>query len=737
MSTWGVAHAPGYPLLCLLGNLAAHLPHLGETAFVLNLMNASFAALACAAMAFGVQVLTGQKWAGLAAGLALGTSRIYWEYSLANEVFALNALLGALLLALLAIWLRTQDGDRPRFSVIPVSALIMSSVLTHHPTLLLLAGPILLVYAVTLVRLARRGKVVNAARVARDSIALAGLGLLLMLYIPLAARFDPPMNWGNARDVASLLGLILRRDFGTGRLLDPGIVVNQVLEQGESASPLGMRPFALFWANLPHTFGWVFPPLVILGLLWSFRRSHPILALSILFLVMVTLFFTRVNAPVVPLYVGIAQKFYILPHLYLAFLAGLGVAQATDWASRVHARGRVFGFALIIAGTSVAMSLATWHQVDMSGNTFTRGFGANLMAGMPARAIVFTDGDMPSNSFLYQQVVLGHRPDLALVDQPMMTARWYIEQLRRRQVLQLPPGMSIYSKDLSTQGKVWIDLNGPGAAPPHSHPIVATQFIDDTFKEGYRLIPMGLWSAVRPKAERSDLRTWVGDYAAGVRQWELESLDRAYAPTSWETNAGAFYPYALGTLRALTELVRVVSPRDSVDLDVRAVAVAERWQGKRRAEYLAYQADLWRACVTDSLVRADANVQSLMVTRSMALARASLSLDPGNLQALQTTAALLSSVPHLRDPRLEVQIRHRIVLERPGDLGELIPYFQSVVAVMRDPALSDPALLDQAEDARRRFVRLVGLCQRIWSNPVLAQLHEQWSVPLKILAKLP
>ena len=76
-STWGVAHAPGYPLLTLAGNLATHLAPFAEPGLVLNLLNAAFAAAACAVLATAVVVATGSAGAGLVAGLAVGTSRVF------------------------------------------------------------------------------------------------------------------------------------------------------------------------------------------------------------------------------------------------------------------------------------------------------------------------------------------------------------------------------------------------------------------------------------------------------------------------------------------------------------------------------------------------------------------------------------------------------------------------------------------------------------------------------------
>lgn len=733
MTTWGVAHAPGFPLQSLLGNLVSLLPHPGEPAFALNLMNALFAALACAVLAISVQLLTGQAWAGVAAGLALGTSRIFWENALIDEAFALNTLLGALLLALWSRWARHVGTGPPAGRTLPAAALVLSGVLTHHTTLVLLAGPFVVMVAVTWIAARRRGAAGSVAPLLVRCALFAGLGLLPLLYLPLAARLDPPLDWGNPRDLHALLDLLLRRDFGSGTLAVPGIAANQVLQHGEAASPLGMRQYLIFWSRLPESFGWVFPALAIAGLLDALRRFRATFALALLFFAALTLFFTRVNTPVVPLYVGITQRFYLLPHLVLAWLAGIGIAGIADRTPRALPRGPALATAVLIGCTSVAMAFTHWRAVDQRANTFTRDFGANLLAGVPERALLFSNGDLQGNSVYYQQATLGHRRDVSLIDQPMMGAPWYVEQLRRRNVLALPAPSSPESAEALGRTRAWLDLCVPRPGAKSARPVVALQLMDDSYRDAYRMIPMGLWAAVVPRGERPDLRAWTRDFVSVVRRWQVRSLDGSYAPTSWEADAGVFYPYALGSLRALVDMAGLLGALDSSHVEVEALTIADRWQGTRRAEYLAQQADFWFQCLVDSLVPADARTADLLASRALALARASLSLDSTNVQALQTTAALVSSIPSLRDPELELSIRRRIARERPGDIGELAPYFQLALAMMKDPATRDPEILAQAEAVRRRFITVVGISRRISPDPMLATLEAQWSTPLPAL----
>src|SRR5262249_25001635 len=158
--------------------------------------------LACAVLAATVSARSGRPGAGVVAGLALGTSRIFWEYALVVEVFALNALMAALLLFFMVRFLNGLEGQRPVLWPLPASALVMSTCVTHHLTLTLVALPVLAMYGACMPVLARLDLEPSALRRATALSAVAVLaGTLPLLYIPIAARFDPVLNWGNPRDV--------------------------------------------------------------------------------------------------------------------------------------------------------------------------------------------------------------------------------------------------------------------------------------------------------------------------------------------------------------------------------------------------------------------------------------------------------------------------------------------------------------------------------------------------------
>src|ERR1700758_425325 len=90
--TLGVAHPPGYPLFTMLGHLFSLLP-IGSIPFRVNLLS-----VVCDSLTVGVVYLIAlrlvqSRAAAAIAALALAVNPVFWEWSLAAEVFPLNNLL--------------------------------------------------------------------------------------------------------------------------------------------------------------------------------------------------------------------------------------------------------------------------------------------------------------------------------------------------------------------------------------------------------------------------------------------------------------------------------------------------------------------------------------------------------------------------------------------------------------------------------------------------------------------
>lgn len=729
MSRWGVAHAPGFPLLSLIGNLVSLLPHPGEPALPLNLLSAVFAALACGVLVAAVVEVGGNVWGGVVAGVALGTSRPFWQHALVAEVFTLNALMGALLLYLLARFRRGVAEGAPAWWTLPASALVLSTIVTHHTTLVLLGAPVVVAFVLGLRAIGKRSKDRDASRRALLLGVVAGLaGLTILLYIPIAASRTPPLSWGDARDVGSIIGLLLRQDFGSGTLMSPMIVIQELLENGAKANPLPPRHLLIFLRDVPASFGWLFPVLLILGIVWMWRRARWLLVPIVGFLVLLGLFFMRVNTPVLPLYLGVVERMYILPHTVLAFVGGLGASLVVAWVARARPRAAMPAGAACVLGTAVALA-AHGSYVDMHRNTYTRDFGVNLLRGLPANTLILSAGDLFTNSMAYAQADLGVRRDVAVVDQEMMATTWYPAQAERRGMLRMG-GHGIRPTDTnSIDSRTLLDLN-IGRDSTSRREIVTVSLFDKSYKPAYRLEPFGLWSRVVPRGERIDLGGWADSSAALVRGMEFRSLRERYHETTWEHSESVFYTAALARAHGLAELVTMLEPGRTPPNDFVPPAAAA-WEREHRADLLGLEADFMWTCMTDSLLPPDHLSDLRVAGRALERARESIAIDPKNQHGLQAAAAIMGHVPSLGDPKAEAMVRARLVEQRPGDLEELMPLLRLVLRLDANPATADTTIDRLGRQAHQRFLSLLDVCTKVYPHPQLVKLRSDWSVPLE------
>src|SRR5438477_9778206 len=204
--TLGVAHAPGYPLFTMLGHLFSLLP-VGSIPFRVNLLSVVCDALTIGVVYFSTFRLTRSQLAAAFAALLLAVDPIFWEWSLAAEVFPLNNLLAAVLILLLVTW-----HEHPERSALLIAAFFVAGLaLTNHQTIVLLAP------AFCFVLLQRRS--ILRPRLLGIGVAVFIIGLLPYAYIPWASAHHPVHNWGNVSSFHDLIGLITRRSYGSTKLV--------------------------------------------------------------------------------------------------------------------------------------------------------------------------------------------------------------------------------------------------------------------------------------------------------------------------------------------------------------------------------------------------------------------------------------------------------------------------------------------------------------------------------------
>jgi Protein of unknown function (DUF2723) len=292
--TLGVAHPTGYPLYTMLGWLWSSLPLGGTPAWRMNLFSSATAALAVGVLFLVARALGQVRLVAAAAALTLAVSSTFWSQATIAEVYALAALIQALLILALLRW---RQGRWPLWIV----GLLLGLGLAHHRTIILII-PGALVFC----GLAASGwRLVTAQRLPslqsqafRAALAALG-GCLLYVYLPLRAPqwIDSPQAFAQYVAGSSALSVWLRPE-------QPWLVAWEHLRE------LTQR---LIWPQF-------FPLgalLALLGILRLWWRDHAAAALLTIGYALVLLFCTL-------FFVQDVDVFMISAHLIAALLLGEG-----------------------------------------------------------------------------------------------------------------------------------------------------------------------------------------------------------------------------------------------------------------------------------------------------------------------------------------------------------------------------------------------------------------------------
>ncbi len=452
-ATFGVAHPPGYPLYIWLGRAWIELFAWGNVAFRLNVMSAVFGALAAGFTALAVRRLTRFALAGVAAGWMLAASAPLWKNAIVAEVFAPNAALAAAaLLAFVTLIASTEPRTRgrgsaatkpqraasaPRVSVVtpataasqPAAAptrsrapwavlgLLTTLLFSLHHTLVLLVLPILAVcFAIPALR--PRG-------VERNIVAVAAIvGLLPLKQLALAAHSKTALVWGDGSTIRGLLRQLLRADYGTFQLAPHSVGASS----GDSHG-------LLYLASLPAAVGWCGAALAVVGAVVVARR-HRTLAYALGgFALLQAAFFMRAGLPAaLPIMRSVIERFYILPNVCVALLAGVGCAALAQQLPRPRAAALA-----LIAIVAAQPLITTARALGPRDNHFAEHMGRGILASVPVNGVLFVRGDLYHNALEYLTRVEHLRPDVAVIDQELLTYDWYVRQVRASYPGLMPP----------------------------------------------------------------------------------------------------------------------------------------------------------------------------------------------------------------------------------------------------------------------------------------------------------
>ena len=405
---WGVAHPPGFATFALLAGSFAHLSPLG-TAHTLALLSAAAGALACGLLC--ATLLRLGVRAGIAATVACtwGLLAPSWTLHTEQEVFAVAHLAVALL-----VWLAVREGQEGQRGGVFWLGLCSAAGAAVHTTVVL-AAPLVAVALWWPSRPVDSRQ--RRSRSARFALGVA-IGLLPLLYLPLASLHGGAPSWGHIDSVEALVRHILRSDYGILSLALDG--------QGARGEVNGRYVTHLLGDGVL-----LLPVAIAIGLatLSKPEAAHRRLsgAVALCFLTASVLFLGAFATPDNAWWHEVTQRFFPAVDLYGCVLAGVGLerlAMAVPAARMKAARAGLLLWLALVAGLALP-SGPCWGRDSLAT------YADTVLDGLEPHALLLGQGDDDASAFWEAQIARGRRPDVGFVLPALLPWPWYAATTRR------------------------------------------------------------------------------------------------------------------------------------------------------------------------------------------------------------------------------------------------------------------------------------------------------------------
>ncbi|XP_041429053.1 transmembrane protein 260 isoform X2 [Xenopus laevis] len=485
----GVAHPPGYPLFTILAKMAIFILPIGSAAYRVNLLCSLFGAASASLLFYTTSRLTGSYAAGILASGLFSFSRLTWQWSIAAEVFSLNNLFVGLLMALTVGFEEAKTTKD-------------------------------------------RSKELSLYRLLKLGICFA-VGLSPYLYLIVSSYLNRARwTWGDQTTIQGIVTHILREEYGTFSLAKS--------ETGPGM--MGMLIFQISHMNTELTY--VAQGLALLALLFCFvtrDKKASMVSLFTVMLVCYSLFFAwRANLDISkPLFLGVVERFWMQSNFVVSLFAGLGMAFLTNILKTKMNRTDIVQFMeWICALVVISNQIRTNYSIcDQSNNYIVDQFARNLLFSMPNDSIILLRGDLPGNSLRYLHYCEGLRPDLALVDQEMMTYSWYVPRLAKHMSGVIFPGNKWSPVEIKhADGTTTFNLHHFLKVNKHKEifSCIGLNEGDLTWQKSYSLWPWGACEKLVPKSTPFDAEEWIA-LTRNLYNWTEEH--GRFHSSSWESVA--------------------------------------------------------------------------------------------------------------------------------------------------------------------------------------------------------
>jgi len=389
---------------------------------------------------------------GLAAGLVWGLSPLVWFYHIGAEVFALNNALVATAMALTAdILASTTAGRAPWWRVIAGGLVAGLALSNQHTSVLFLIVLIPAVMIATSIW-AKPSLLITTA-------AAAVAGVAPYAWLPIAHTwYRRAGSWGDSSTLIGFLNHVRRADYGTFQLYSGATKGAEGMWARTSAFAsefvAGQLPFGAATDASSSIFlvpSWrknaplvavmacvtALSAIVIAGTaveVWGLRRiaksgpaeSRPgyiIVTMVLCLVVYLGVFHNLSNMPLddILLY-GVHARFWMQP---MAALVAIIVPVISLASSMFLIPGAGAGAIIALVAATTALRMP---EMDQSGNLRLHDYAKGLIKVMPYNATLITAYDFQWTATRYLSQCEGLRPDVTLLNAPMMSFGWFQAQ---------------------------------------------------------------------------------------------------------------------------------------------------------------------------------------------------------------------------------------------------------------------------------------------------------------------
>lgn len=462
-AVWSIPHPPGYPLYAFLAAILHHFFSWGTPAWRIAFLSSVPAALTIFFF-YRLLRLFFSSFVSLITGLFLAFLYPFWLYSEAVEVFSLNNFFIVSLTYLIFKFLKTNKKKYIYWFFI-----VLGLSFAHHHIIVFLFPALIYV-----------GKKVWPKKKNWQAALLVLPGLLFYLYLPITARNNPPINWGNPANFKNFLNVFFRRGYGTF-LANPGI--DNTL-WGRFFSTLA---FGRFWLA---DFSWLGIFLSLIGLASyffvkdktakRFWRYSFISFSSFIFFLFYASF--RLNSD---FSVATYERFLIAPYIFLTIFLAFGLNFILKTLKKIFKEKAKRKLILPLAYFAffVALPLNTFAnsfpKISILKNDFTaEKFAQDILNTVPKRSVVFLSSDTTWFNAAYIYYSLGYRKkEVKLVNWFSLGSDYYQQYLKKEfpDLILEKAGRGSFEKFIE---KNWQET-----------PIY---IIPDKKMEGFKLVPFGL-----------------------------------------------------------------------------------------------------------------------------------------------------------------------------------------------------------------------------------------------------